>query len=154
MYNKKEDKIQRKLREAIEASKKYVNEQKEFRLSDEDLLALLRPFQRREQSIKIKKDNPVKIQPKQPKIVGSEEICVDIGKYKTNGERVRFLRSLSGKTRKEIQEIYDFPEASLKQIELNKYKLTPKTQNWLLEIFRQEGIETFPNFFLPPGRIG
>lgn len=60
--------------------------------------------------------------------------------YKTTGQRLSFLRRLSGKTRAQISRAHGIPEISLRQLEHDKYRLTEKTAQRCYEIYAQEGI--------------
>jgi hypothetical protein len=60
--------------------------------------------------------------------------------YKTPGERLRYLRSLTRLDRKSFGELYDIPVTSLRLWETSKAPITTKALNRCVKSFLQEGI--------------
>lgn len=69
-------------------------------------------------------------------------------RFETPGDRIKFLRELCGKTRKEFSEQYAIPEISQRQIELNKYLLSSKKLEQYLQIFTQENVHIAKEWIL------
>ncbi len=60
--------------------------------------------------------------------------------HSTPGKRLRLLRSLCGKTRAEIEQLYAIPEISLRQWENDKYRLTDKSALRCHHVYNSEGL--------------
>lgn len=66
--------------------------------------------------------------------------------FQDQHSRLRFLRSLTGLTRAEIENKYTLPEITLKKWETGKMPLSEKGINKCLEIYRSENIITNKNW--------
>jgi len=60
--------------------------------------------------------------------------------FRTPGERLRYLRSLTRLDRKSFGELYDIPLTSLRLWETSKAPITTKALNRCIKVYLQEGI--------------
>lgn len=65
---------------------------------------------------------------------------IESNSFKTPGERLRYLRSLTRLERKAFGELYDIPEGSLRLWETAKAPITIKAINRCIKAYLQEGI--------------